>query len=231
VSRLRAVLFDATGTLIALAEPVGETYARVARRHGVDLSAARLEDAFRRVLAAAPPLPVGPAPGVEARERQWWRERVRATFRAADQSRPLADPEAAFAQLWAHYADPAAWRPRPGAREALRALGARGWRRAVVSNFDHRLPALLGGLGLGDELEAVVLPGAAGAAKPDPRIFRCALARLRVGAGEAVYVGDDVAQDRGGARAAGLAAIDVSGLATLAELPQRLAAAQREAFA
>ena len=41
------MLFDAAGTLIELREPVGETYARVARAHGVALSPDQLEATFR----------------------------------------------------------------------------------------------------------------------------------------------------------------------------------------
>ena len=65
----------------------------------------------------------------------------------------------------------------------------------------------------------VTLPGEARAAKPDARIFQLALARLGVDAASAVYVGDDRARDVEGARAAGLRAIDATGLATLADLP------------
>ena len=55
-SEIRAVLFDAVGTLIELREPVGETYARMARPFGVALPAWRVDDAFRRILKRAPPL-------------------------------------------------------------------------------------------------------------------------------------------------------------------------------
>jgi putative hydrolase of the HAD superfamily len=221
---LAAVLFDAAGTLIATAEPVGQSYARLARRHGVELPAWRLEDAFRRVLGRAPPMvfPGAPPRAVAGLEREWWRRVVRATFRASDGTARFADFEAFFAELFEHFARPASWRARPGSAEALCALRARGLATGVVSNFDHRLPGILAGLGLAELLDCVVLPGEVGAAKPDPAIFACALARLRVPARAAVFVGDRADQDLAGARAAGLRAIDVGGLATLLELPERL---------
>jgi len=92
----------------------------------------------------------------------------------------------------------------------------------VVSNFDRRLPALLEGLGIGACFDAIVLPSDAGVEKPDPRIFAFALERLRVSAAEAVYVGDSPTRDLSGARRAGMRAIDVATLATLAEIPDRL---------
>jgi putative hydrolase of the HAD superfamily len=214
---IRAVLFDAVGTLIELREPVGESYARIARRHGVEISAWRLEDAFRRALAQAPPMvfPDSAAAEVPARERQWWREVVRSTFLAADSARRFGDFEACFRDLWRHFAAPGAWRTRTGATTLLHTLQRRGRRTAVVSNFDARLPALLDGLGLAPALDAVVLPCEARALKPDAAIFTSALERLGVAAHEALFVGNDAQRDLQGARAAGLRALDVGCLATL----------------
>ena len=221
---LRAVLFDATGTLIETARPVGEVYRDLARAHGVWLGAERLEDAFRRILALAPPLvfPDAPPDRIAQLEAGWWRSVVRSTFLAADGTARFRDFEAFFAALYAHYAGAAAWRARAGAREALERLRAGGLATGVVSNFDGRLPGILAGLGLAERLGIVMLPGEARAAKPDPRIFALALARLGVPSAAAVYVGDARAADLAGARAAGLAAFDASGLASLAELPARL---------
>lgn len=214
---IRAVLFDAVGTLIELREPVGETYARIAREHGVEISAWRLEDAFRRVLAQAPPMvyPEAAAADVPGREREWWGDIVRSTFLAADSAQRLRDFEACFRDLWRHFSTAPAWRARAGAGALLGALQRRGLRTAVVSNFDARLPALLEGLGLAPALDAVVLPCEARALKPDAAIFAFALERLGVAAREALFVGDDARRDLQGARSAGLRALDVGGLATL----------------
>jgi putative hydrolase of the HAD superfamily len=218
------VVFDAAGTLIRPCEPVGETYARLARAHGVAIPAWRLDDAFRRVLASAPPMlfPGVPEGAVAERERGWWRDLVRAVFRAADQMQRFADFEAFFAGLFGHYAEPAAWQAAPGAHAALAALRAGGRRVAVASNFDQRLPRLLAGLGLDGALEAVLLPAELGAAKPDPAFFAAVASRLSIAPAAALYVGDDPEQDLAPARRAGWRAIDAGSLATLAELPDRI---------
>ena len=88
----------------------------------------------------------------------------------------------------------------------------------MVSNFDRRLPAILEGLGIAAQLDAIVLPSDARAAKPDRRIFALALERLGVAASEALFVGDDAQDDLEGAHAAGLRAVDVTTLATLSDL-------------
>jgi putative hydrolase of the HAD superfamily len=226
----RAVLFDAAGTLIRLREPVGETYRRLAISHGVVLPASRIEEAFRRVLRRAPPMvwPQVPPARVRELERTWWRTVVQSAFRAADANARFRDFDAYFSALFEHFARPEAWEPAPGAKRALSDLRAAGTRTGVVSNFDHRLPALLEGLGLAPELEVVIRPADADAAKPDPRIFGCALRQLGVRAEEAIYVGDDAVHDVAGAEAAGLTAIDVSSLATLEALGARIRALSKE---
>ncbi len=228
--RFRAVLFDAAGTLIRLREPVGETYRRLAIAYGVTLPASRIEEAFRRVLRQAPPMvwPDAPPAQVAELERRWWRIVVRGSFRAADASARFTDFEGYFGTLFEYFARPEAWDPAPGAMETLCALRARGSRTGVVSNFDHRLAGLLEGLGLAPQIEVVIRPADAHAAKPDPRIFDCALRLLGVSADEAIYVGDDAEHDVAGAQAAGLTAIDASSLATLAELGPRICTLSKE---
>ena len=216
---LRAVLFDAVGTLIHLRAPVGETYARVAGEVGVAVSAAALDAAFGPLLRSMPPMvfPQRSAEQVQHAERAWWRDLVRRVFADAGVAQWDAELDCVFDHLFAYYATAEAWRCADGATALLGRLRARGLRTALVSNFDHRLHALLATLGLAPLFDAVVLPADAGAAKPDARIFDLALARLRVQAVDAVYVGDDAEDDVAGARGAGLRAIDVrtAGLAAV----------------
>lgn len=223
---VRAVLFDAAGTLIETREAVGETYTRMAREYGVDLPAPRVDDAFRRIFQQTAPreLVAGDAAETDRLERAWWRAVVQATFLAADSTVRFSDFDGFFDSLYRAFAGPEVWRRRPGARTALRELRARGVATGVVSNFDRRLPGLLAGLELLPLLDTVVLPSDAGAMKPDPRIFTLALERLAVPAAHSVFVGDQAVPDIEGARAAGLRAVDVASLATLCELPDRLGA-------
>jgi REG-2-like HAD superfamily hydrolase len=161
-------------------------------------------------------------------ERAWWRDIVRATFRAADQMQRFADFDACFAALFGHFARSDAWRVADDAPAALETLRRAGRRVAVASNFDHRLPALLQGLGLDRDLDLVWLPRDAGFAKPDPRFFLAACERLGVAPAEAVAVGDDPELDLETARRAGLRAIDVASLASLGALPAQIDALERE---
>jgi putative hydrolase of the HAD superfamily len=98
------------------------------------------------------------------------------------------------------FVDSLEFEPLPGAAEACAKLEDGGLRLAVVSNWDVGLHEHLRKLGL-DLL--VVTSAEAGAAKPDPAIFRLALERLGTEASRAVHVGDGPA-DEEGARAAGM---------------------------
>jgi putative hydrolase of the HAD superfamily len=221
-----AVLFDASGTLIELREPVGETYARVAREHGTAVPPNSLEAAFRSVFAAAPAMafPGASIEEVTRLEKEWWRRVVSNTFRAADPNVKFTDFDEFFECLFGVMGRPQSWREVPGARSLLLRLRSLRWSTAIVSNFDRRLPDILQGLGLAELFDAVVLCSDVGAAKPEAAIFQRALERLQVPARRAVLVGDDEEQDIEGARAAGIRAIDVKSLAKLDGLLEQLAA-------
>lgn len=222
---IRAVLFDAAGTLIELSEPVGEIYARLGRQAGVDLPAWRLEDAFLRVFGSAPPMvfPNSTAAEIPGLERAWWREVVRSTFLAADSTLRFADFDSFFASTWDHFSHASAWRPRAGALATLTELKRSGLATGVVSNFDHRLHKLLQDIALAHLFDIIVTPMDVGCQKPAPGIFHFALEHLGVAPGEVVYVGDDPANDLAGARQAGLLALDVAAEGQLETLPARVA--------
>ena len=77
----------------------------------------------------------------------------------------------------------------------------RGYRLAVVSNFDYT-PTALGILreaGIVELFETVVVSDAVGWRKPAPAIFREALWRMRLDAGETLFVGDRADIDVAGA--------------------------------
>ena len=109
----------------------------------------------------------------------------------------------------------------PGARHALDALRSAGLTLACVANWDVSLHELLQGLGVSDRFATIVASADVGAEKPAPGIFTEALARLGVGAGRALHIGDEEI-DRRGAQAAGM----LFAPTPLATLPERLGVAQ-----
>jgi putative hydrolase of the HAD superfamily len=99
------------------------------------------------------------------------------------------------------------FRPYPEVPAALEDLRRRGLRLVVVSNWDVSLHDQLAQDGLGRLVHGIVSSAELGAAKPAPAAFTHALTLAGVPAAEAAHVGDQVAEDVEGARAAGIAPV------------------------
>ncbi len=191
---IRAVTFDAAGTLIAPHPGVGAVYAEVAASFGITRTATELEAAFLpafRHIQAAWAVPYG---ADEADARAFWAAVIGETFGGVV-------PPALGAELYATFARATRWRVLPGARAALAACAAAGIPTAVVSNFDGRLRALLIELDLRPNV--VVISSEVGRAKPDPAPLHAACQALSVAPHEILHLGDSEREDGGMCAASG----------------------------
>jgi putative hydrolase of the HAD superfamily len=201
MNAIEVVFFDAGGTLVRPREDVGRVYARAAARQGLaadpEAVLAAFVEVFRRKKLDG-----------RVQDRAWWREVVDGTFARIGRA---PDPDALFEEVYAAFTDPASWVLADRARETLASLRARGYRTGLISNWDDRLPGILEGLGLAPLLDPVVVSFRVGAEKPDPRIYRTALAEARVPPHRALMVGDDDEADVAGAMAVGMRAVRLGG--------------------
>jgi FMN phosphatase YigB (HAD superfamily) len=85
------------------------------------------------------------------------------------------------------------------------------YRLAVVSNFYGNLERVCADSGIASGLATIVDSQVVGCTKPDPRIFRQALAAVGVSPEDALFVGDSLARDMLGAREAGMRHVRVAG--------------------
>ena len=98
--------------------------------------------------------------------------------------------------------------PFPGALAALAELRRRGHRLGLLTNGGAPLQrAKIERYDLARFFDAVRIEGEVGVGKPEPAAFAGALAALGASGEPAVMIGDDLAADVAGARAAGLGAI------------------------
>src|SRR5208283_1847955 len=204
---LKAVFFDAAGTLFDAREPVGHTYARIARKHGLHAADAQVSAGFRRAFSSTPGLAFGPgrrADEIRRLEREWWYGLVLRSFEGLGEFDSF---DAFFEELFAYFGDPASWAPLPEARAVIRSLKDAKLKLGIISNFDARLYPILEGLELRPFFETVTISSEAGYAKPARQIFATALADLGVASAEAVHIGDSAHMDVRGAQDAGLRAI------------------------
>jgi putative hydrolase of the HAD superfamily len=190
-AELDAVTIDGFGTLVELVDPVPALCEALAAR-GADRDSRRVASAFK----------------VEGR---YYRERSlrgRDAESLAELRRECADvflrevdvPLDDFAETFIACLR---FRPVEGALETIGALRARGLALAVIANWDISLREHLERLDIAPLVDAIVTSAEAGAAKPDPAIFKLALERLRVRPERALHVGDEPL-DEEGARAAGI---------------------------
>jgi len=95
------------------------------------------------------------------------------------------------------------WTPWPDTLPTLRALAGLGVRTAVLSNVGVDIRPVLRRTGIADLVDAVVLSFEHGAVKPDPELFRRALAAVGAAPDRALMVGDNW-RDDGAAAALGV---------------------------
>ena len=199
---IKAIFFDAVGTLFYLTKTVGDHYALVGKEVGLSLDAQKLDRAF---FAAWKQMPLraaidGPR---ENDDKDWWRELVDLIFKEVAPSTGELDRDNFFEIAYEHFAEANVWELYPEVVEVLENLRPQ-FQLAVVSNFDGRLRMILEQLGISKFFSHVFVSSEIGADKPDPEIFRRALKFIDLKPDQVLHVGDDPVRDWQAASAAGL---------------------------
>jgi putative hydrolase of the HAD superfamily len=200
---IRAIFFDAVGTLLFPDPPAGVIYVSAAARRGLDIDSATIRTRFLAAHRAEED--VDRAAGwvtSEAREVMRWRRIV------GECLIEVPDREACFQELFGHFASPAAWRVDAGLPHVLTTLRSKGIQLGIGSNYDGRLRSVLDGL---PELallrERAVISAEVGHRKPATEFFRAVTRAAGCEPGAILFVGDDFENDYEGARMSGLKSV------------------------
>ena len=199
---IKAIFFDAVGTLFRLTKTVGDHYAYVSREVGLDLDPQALEPAFHVVWKQMPQRAAIDGPR-ENDDKGWWRELVDLVLDQVAPSLGEFDRDNFFEIAYEHFAEAGVWELYPEVLGGLEKLQSR-FQLAVVSNFDGRLRFILEHLGISKYFVHVFVSSELGADKPDPEIYRRALRSMNLKPNEVLHVGDDPERDWEAATAAGL---------------------------
>jgi putative hydrolase of the HAD superfamily len=195
---LRAVLFDVDFTLARPGPELGpEGYVRAGERHGLRLEPGRYEAARDAAL-----VDLRRHPEFEHDDEIWFRftERiVRGMGGEADSAYACA---VEITRAWERHENFELYDDVPPALAALRDAGLAV---GLVSNSSRDVAEFARHHGLG--VDAGISSFHHGRTKPHASIFRAVLDLLGVGPGEAVMVGDTIADDIEGALALGMRAI------------------------
>jgi putative hydrolase of the HAD superfamily len=205
--KIQMVFFDAAGTLFDVRGSVGEVYACFAAKYDKHVPAAELQHEFARHFRQQPPMAFARSLKRAERlrlEQKWWRDLVRDVFTRFGEFPQFEDY---FVEIFAFFRLAEAWDVFADVMPTLAALKSRGVRLGVISNFDARLYDVLDALRLRSYFDSIHISTEAGAAKPDPAIFRAALADNGLQPAQALHVGDSFSADVQGAEAAGIKAV------------------------
>ena len=198
---IRAIVFDAVGTLIHCNPSVGGIYAEFGQQFGSRQDAVSIKQRFAQAFAKQDQLDVLAGQRTsEERERRRWREIV------AEVLDDVADPEACFSKLYDAFALPDYWHCTPGTATILATLRRRGFPLVLASNFDQRLRGLFASLPELHAIEHLVISSEIGWRKPGQDFFRHVADRLALPPAEMLYVGDDRVNDYDGAKNLGMPA-------------------------
>jgi len=230
---MRALLFDLDDTLVVQESAEVASFEATARlaaaHHPVDERALAISarSEARELWLAAPTYPYCVRVGISSWEGLWcrfegdephsiWLRSWSPTYRRETWARALAlqgvDDMALAEELGDRFALERRSRHEVfgDVLPALIAL-AESYILAIVTNGASCLQReKLAASELNDYFACVVVSGDLGVGKPDGTIFRFALSRLGVDAGRATMIGDNLARDVDGARAAGLGSVWVN---------------------
>ncbi|MBV8946344.1 MAG: HAD family hydrolase [Solirubrobacterales bacterium] len=201
----RAVFLDAGGVIVL---PDRDRLAGALARAGIDIDPATVPRAHYLAVRALDRA-LGHAPDrATPADRTTRADYTRALFpqlgivpgqtaQAVEVWERLAHPRRSGAPLWSE--------PTSGATAAIESLHRAGITVVIVTNSDGHAEENLAACGFRGI--PVVDSTVVGAAKPDARIFHAALDRAPATPATAVHVGDTLANDVAGARAAGITPI------------------------
>jgi 2-haloalkanoic acid dehalogenase type II len=199
---IRAVFFDLGGTLFsyrATRPHFDRMLEALAREHGIGEPFEQVRAKYRAAMSAA-------GADYDARPYYLHRDMFRAAYLGMLRAYGLEprDSEALYegqSEVGARFIS-----LRPGVRETLAALRARGLHLGIVSNIDQdQFDAIWARLGIGDLFHATTTSEEARSCKPDPGIYRVALAKAPgLAAREVLFVGDSPRHDFAGAKPLGM---------------------------
>ena len=199
LSAVRAITFDAGGTLLTPHPSVGEVYAEVLRENRIIRNPLELESAFQLAFSSVSKNPTVLDP--EEREKDFWRQVFRETM--TKQPIPSSRFDDVFIDMWNAFSHATRWKALAGSHQILRALRDLGYWIGVLSNWDHRLHSVLDEAGFSDLVESVVISVDVGVEKPDSGIFRAVEAISGMPPGACLHIGDSRHHDLAGAEDAG----------------------------
>lgn len=203
-----AVVFDIDGTLCSFGTPLGEAYAGVLGRHGIETPPHLLNQSVKRVWAGFQDRYLNSSEHYrtsEQREREVWLEF--ATKVLEDAGVVSAHLKNVVEDIYGSFSSPQGRVLEPGVVECLKELRAMGITVVAATNNDARTKAVIDALGIGAHLDGVFVAAELSWKKPSPRYFQAIEARIGTSASAILHVGNHLDLDIVPAQKSGWSAV------------------------
>jgi putative hydrolase of the HAD superfamily len=198
ITAITGITFDAAGTLLTPHPSVGAVYAEVISNHGVTIQPMALNALFKVTFARAQKTTRENLS--EDTEFEFWRNIVWQTVGPYCKNK---DFEQIFKDLFETFTLAKRWNLTEDALPTLQSLKTRGYRLALLTNWDKRIRSLNAEIGLDDLFESIFISSEIGFEKPDRRIFSHVEKKMRLQPNNLLHIGDNPVRDADGAIKAG----------------------------
>jgi len=215
-AHIKAVVFDAVGTVLHPVDGAPKVYAETAAKYGIIDTPAAILARFREAYLVEEEIDrLNHWLTDEAREVRRWQAIVAAALPGS--------PAECFEELYRHFAKPEAWFAPPEAQAVFAELKERNLGVGLGSNYDSRLLTVIAGR---PELRAlrskVFVSSIVGSRKPGRDFFSAVAADFRCNFEEIAFVGDDLKNDYEGAAQAGMCPILLDAMNQHPEVANRI---------
>jgi putative hydrolase of the HAD superfamily len=204
----KVIFFDAVGTLFGIKGSVGEIYGEIASKHGVVVSSQEIDNAFSKAFSQASPLAFAglDSLNIPQQEYQWWYGIAESVFEQVGILDKFKNFELFFQELYVYFATKKPWELYLDTINTLEKWQQNQVELGIISNFDTRIYQVLELLKIKPYFTSITISSEVGSAKPDPIIFKTALAKHNCSPEQAWHIGDSLNEDYQGAKSVGIKA-------------------------
>lgn len=207
LNEVRAVFFDADGTLFSIHPSVGAIYSESCRRHGIEVSAAEVDSVLPSIWAKHSSENYNiDTEYVTSQEREviMWKSICKSIL---EPFTPLDNFDVIFRDIYEAFAKKESRKLFEGVELFLSLLKSDGVTTGILSNNDDRLEPLIAEMPISSYIDHVFPASVIGFKKPSRACFGEVEKRINHRPSEVLFVGDDYDVDYRGAKDAGWHAV------------------------
>ena len=194
-NNIKAIIFDADGTLFGIKGSIGSVYSECCLQHGLKVDPEMLDSRVEKIWLQFRPAYRNEAENFVSspeRELKVWKEFC---FALVEPYIGTNDFDPIFETIYNAFASPDYRTLKPGTLEVLQHVRQTNYVTGILSNNDERVRTLALAFELGDYLDHIFPSAEIGFKKPSLKCFESVTDRLKLKPEEILYVGDNYELD------------------------------------